>query len=237
MRWIDQHEKFGISIRWKVDKYLEGHKKPYETVDLGFNEMTTAGIQNILNVLIGSGTAVSSANAYLGVGSGTTAFTLADTDLSASLGSNFTITAGTAASPIVLTTSTAHGFSNGDYISVSGVTGLVGANGTWVAASASGTTVSLTGTTGTGTYTSSGVVAKGNRFRKPMNATYPSRASQTLTFVSTFQAAEANYSWSEWGLFWGSVGANMISRRVPGSPFGTKVNGNVWVLTATLTLS
>lgn len=230
------HEPVEIHIRWKVDKYLEGASVPYETLDLGLNEMTTIGLQDILNVMIGSGTALSAANAYLGVGDGTTAFALSQTDLQATLGSAKTITAGTAATPIVLT-SAAHGFANGDYVTVSGISGLVGAAGTFIVAGQTTNTFNLTGSVGTGSYSSGGTAAKGNRFRRPMDATYPSRASQTLTFVSTFGAAEANYSWTEWGLFWGSVGANMISRRVPGSPFGTKVNGNVWVLTATLTLS
>jgi hypothetical protein len=72
------------------------------------------------------------------------------------------ITAATNASPIVLTTGSAHGLGPGDYVTVSGALGNTAANGTWVASAASGTSVTLTGSTGNGTYTGGGSIEGGD---------------------------------------------------------------------------
>lgn len=70
-----------------------------------------------------------------------------------------TVSGGTAASPIVFTTSAPHGFAVGMMVTVSGVNGLTGANGTWrVSAVGSATTFTAEGTTGGGAYTSGGLV-------------------------------------------------------------------------------
>ncbi len=60
-------------------------------------------------------------------------------------------------------------------------------------------------------------------------------SGQTLTFVSTFGSAVANFSWEEVGIFNASSGGTMLSRRV--SSLGTKASGATWVLTITLTIS
>jgi hypothetical protein len=78
-----------------------------------------------------------------------------------------------------------------------------------------------------------------NRQFKLMNATYPSRASQTITFQADYATGEANFVWNEWGV--DRVNANgttvtapMLNRKV--ASLGTKATG-VWTLTATVTLS
>jgi len=79
----------------------------------------------------------------------------------------------------------------------------------------------------------------GNRQFKLMNATFPSRATQVVTFQSDFTSGEANFIWNEWGVDNGStntttVVAPMLNRKV--ASLGTKATGT-WTLTGTLTLS
>lgn len=76
--------------------------------------------------------------------------------------------------------------------------------------------------------------AASNKTRVGMDATYPSRSSQTLTFRSTFGAGSANYAWNEWAIFNASSGGTMLNRKA--ESLGTKSGGS-WVLTVTLTLS
>jgi hypothetical protein len=78
-----------------------------------------------------------------------------------------------------------------------------------------------------------------NRQFKLMNATFPSRSSQTLNFQSDFTSGEANFVWNEWGVDNGNangttVVAPMLNRKV--ASLGTKTTGT-WTLTGTLTLS
>ena len=71
-----------------------------------------------------------------------------------------TITNATNASPIVVTTSAAHGLANGEYVNISGVTGNLAANGTFVVAGVTATTFELVGTTGSGAWVSGGTVRR-----------------------------------------------------------------------------
>lgn len=78
-----------------------------------------------------------------------------------------------------------------------------------------------------------------NRQFKVMNATFPSRSSQTITWQSDFTSGEANFVWNEWGVDNGTVSgttvtAPMLNRKV--ASLGTKTTGT-WTLTATLTIS
>lgn len=70
------------------------------------------------------------------------------------------ISAATNASPIVITTSASHGYTTGDVVTIVGVLGNTAANGTWPITVLTGTTFSLTGSTGNGAYTSGGTVTK-----------------------------------------------------------------------------
>jgi hypothetical protein len=79
----------------------------------------------------------------------------------------------------------------------------------------------------------------GNRQFKMVDATFPSRASQTVTFKATFAAGEAQFAWLEWCIDRGTadgttVTAPMFNRKVPVGGLGTK--GAVsWALTVTIT--
>ena len=66
------------------------------------------------------------------------------------------ITGATNTSPISITTSSSHGLATGAIVTIIGVLGNIGANGTWPITVTSGTTFTLTGSTGTGAYTSGG---------------------------------------------------------------------------------
>lgn len=82
-----------------------------------------------------------------------------------------------------------------------------------------------------------------NRFYKVMNATFPSRASQTLSFQSDFTTTEANFAWAEWTTAAGAttasgsgflVGTTNLNRKV--AALGTKTTGT-WTLTGTVVIS
>lgn len=82
-----------------------------------------------------------------------------------------------------------------------------------------------------------------NRFYKAMNATFPSRSSQTSSFQSDFTTTEANYVWNEWTISSGATtasgagftsGTTNLNRKV--ASLGTKASGT-WTLTGQLTIS
>lgn len=73
-----------------------------------------------------------------------------------------------------------------------------------------------------------------NKLRKAMDATFPSRASQTLTFKSSFTTAEANFAWQEWAIFNAGAGGTMLNRKV--ESLGTKSTGT-WTLQVDVTIS
>lgn len=75
------------------------------------------------------------------------------------------ITGATNASPIVITTSSAHGWVTGDRVTIYGVAGNLNANHTWTITVLSSTTFSLDGSTGSGSYTSGGKVFKNDTLR------------------------------------------------------------------------
>lgn len=68
----------------------------------------------------------------------------------------------------------------------------------------------------------------------------PSVSSQTITFVSTFTSALANFVWNEWAIDQGTsngttVTATMLDRKV--ASMGTKASGASWVLTVQITIA
>lgn len=70
-----------------------------------------------------------------------------------------TISGATNASPIVITTLTAHGFTTGQTVLVSGVNGNTAANGRWVVVVLTSTTLQLFGSVGNGGYTTGGSIS------------------------------------------------------------------------------
>jgi hypothetical protein len=77
--------------------------------------------------------------------------------------------------------------------------------------------------------------ASTNKLRKAMDATYPTQATNVLTFKSTFATTDANFAWQEWGIFNAASTGTMLSRKV--ESLGTKTSAQSWAFTATLTLT
>lgn len=77
--------------------------------------------------------------------------------------------------------------------------------------------------------------ASTNKLRKPMDATYPTRASNVITLRSTFGTGDANYAINEFGTFNASSAGSMFSRKVDNS-LGTKTNTQQWIVAVTLTV-
>lgn len=75
--------------------------------------------------------------------------------------------------------------------------------------------------------------AASNKLRKAMDATYPSRSGNVVTYRATFGTSEANYAWNEVGVFNAVSGGQMLSRLV--SALGTKTSTASWQLTLTQT--
>lgn len=74
----------------------------------------------------------------------------------------------------------------------------------------------------------------GSKFRKGMEATYPQRTANVITFRSLFATGDANFAWEEWGVANASSGAVLLNRKV--ESLGTKVNTQAWQLTAEITI-
>lgn len=229
-----------LSISWELEKRAYPLAPP-EFFDLGKNEITNAAFFYLLDVLMGTGVAagwstpLNSTYAFIGVGSSSTAFSTGQTDLQAAVSTSLTVTAASNTSPIQVATSTPHGLTTGNSVTINGAGGNTAVNGSWSVTVVDTTNFTCNGSTGNGVWTTGGTAGSGNRTRKPMVSTFPSRVSQQINFQSSFGAAEANYAWAEWGLFKAPPTPVMISRRV--QALGTKVTPNVWTLTAHLALA
>lgn len=73
-----------------------------------------------------------------------------------------------------------------------------------------------------------------NKLRKAMEATFPSRSGQTMTWKASFGAAEANFAWNEWAIFNAASAGTMLNRKV--ESLGTKAAGT-WTLEGSFTLT
>jgi len=74
-----------------------------------------------------------------------------------------------------------------------------------------------------------------SKARKAMDATYPTRAANVVTYRSTFATADANFSWDEEGSANAAVAGVMQTRVV--SAMGVKTSSATWQLTLTVTFS
>jgi hypothetical protein len=157
----EKGKTMGIWTLEKFDVTKTGIIAPTPHEVLQFNNLlTNVGAQIIEDLLIGAGgTVFSNANAYIGIGNGTTATSAAHTDLQGA-----------------------------------------------------------------------------SKTRKAMDATFPSRSSQTLTFRSTFATGDANYAWEEIAAFNAGAAGTMLNRALVSSPF-TKTSALAVVATLTWTVS
>lgn len=76
--------------------------------------------------------------------------------------------------------------------------------------------------------------ASTNKLRKAMEAAYPTRAGNALTFRSIFGTSEANFAWNEWGVFNAASAGTMLNRLV--ASLGTKTSAQSWQFTVTVTV-
>ena len=164
-------------------------------------------------------------------------------------GSTCTITDATNATPIVVTCSVAHGFSNGWTIYIPGVIGNTAANGTWVAANVAATTFELTGSAGNGAYGSGGtaqrrinVGAKHQRY--PTSGTFTGTVTVSLYPTTTAEAipggGAAGFTYNVTYIL--TDGSTFTERwNIPPTPTGTTISAirapGVLNPTATVSLS
>ncbi len=77
--------------------------------------------------------------------------------------------------------------------------------------------------------------AASNKVRKAMDATFPSRSGQTMTWRSTFATSEGNFSIQEAAIFNAAAAGTMLNRLL--AALGTKTSATTLQVTATLTIS
>ena len=102
---------------------------------------------------------------------------------------SFDVTDCTNASPIVVTTSAAHGVANGEWVVIEDVTGNTACNGFFEAASVAATTMALVGSTGDGAYGANGILGEffviGGTWANGNLAGFTSSAAGLLTYTGT----------------------------------------------------
>lgn len=76
--------------------------------------------------------------------------------------------------------------------------------------------------------------AASNKTWKAMNASYPQRSAQTMSWQSDFGSSDANYAWNEWSIRNGAARDKNLNRKV--QALGTKTTGT-WTLTGQVTIS
>lgn len=74
-----------------------------------------------------------------------------------------------------------------------------------------------------------------SKFRKVMDAGYPTRSGGAMTFRATFGTGDANFAWEEWGVFNAASAGTMMNRVVQAN--GTKAGTETKQVTVTITLS
>ena len=81
-----------------------------------------------------------------------------------------------------------------------------------------------------------GLQAATNKLYKAVDASFPSRSSQTVTWQAQFGGTEANWAWNEFTVANGSSdAAKNLNRKV--SAQGSKTSGQVWTVSIQVTIS
>lgn len=83
--------------------------------------------------------------------------------------------------------------------------------------------------------TDTDLAAVTNKVRVVMDATFPTIATNVLTFQATFGTSVGNFAWAEWGIFNASSAGVLLDRKVESN--GTKTSGQTWVFQVQLTVS
>ena len=74
-----------------------------------------------------------------------------------------------------------------------------------------------------------------NKDAWPMDATYPTQATNVLTFQTTVPTNSGNWAWNEWGVFNALSGGIMLSRKV--ESLGTKTSAQSWQINCAITVT
>jgi len=74
----------------------------------------------------------------------------------------------------------------------------------------------------------------GSKLRRGMEATYPQRTDNVISFRSLFGTGDANWAWNEWCVANHATAGVMLSRKV--ESLGTKAATQSWLLDVTLTV-
>jgi hypothetical protein len=122
------------------------------------NVATVADLKSLFGTFTTGSVAEVAGYAAPGDGGGGT-FTFDEPVITGALASTATVNGASPASPIVITTSAAHPFVDGQAVFVQGVAGNTAANGSWRIANATLTTFELVGSKGNGLYVSGGGAA------------------------------------------------------------------------------
>jgi hypothetical protein len=100
--------------------------------------------------------------------------------------------------------------------------------------------IGVSDTTGTVAASDTALFGGTNRQWKVMNATFPSRSSQTVTWQADFASGEANWHWQDWaidnGTASGTGGATAPMLNHKAEDLGTKATGT-WTLSGAVTIS
>lgn len=115
---------------------------------------------------------------------------------SASFRDSGNVTAATNASPIVIT-SASHGLATGDRVTITGVTGNTGANGTFLVTKVSDDTFSLDGSSGTGAYVSGGVWNVTGLYHASLTVSGANGYEAGATYEVLFEGLISTVSWAK----------------------------------------
>lgn len=81
-----------------------------------------------------------------------------------------------------------------------------------------------------------GLQAASNKLYKAMQASYPQRSGQTITFRAVFASGDANWAWNEFTISnGGSDASKNLNRKV--SAQGTKTSGQTWTVDVSITIA
>jgi len=87
------------------------------------------------------------------------------------------------------------------------------------------------------TASQTGLQAATNKLYKAQETSYPSIASQTITWRSVFGSTDANWDWNEFSVSNTSGGDTGVNLNRKTSTQGTKASGQTWTLDLAITFS
>jgi hypothetical protein len=73
-----------------------------------------------------------------------------------------------------------------------------------------------------------------SKYRKAVDASYPQRTNNVLTYRATFSTSEANFDWEEWGIANDPTSGTLLNRKV--ESLGTKNSYQTWQFTVDITV-